>query len=77
MEFGEFIRECYLRSTPSVDLNDVTEENPVDCREHKLLLSEYEKILAEFKVEAGTELYCGCNMWMLQSGPQLVNDAPS
>ena len=32
----DFIRECYLRSTPSVDLDEVTSDNPIDCCKHKL-----------------------------------------
>ncbi len=75
MDFNNFVRECYLRSNPSVDLNDVTSENPVKCGEHKLLVSEYEKILAEFNKDNDHNVTVACNMWMLQSGPQLVRDS--
>lgn len=71
MEFGKFIRECYLRSIPSVDLNDVTSDNPINCSDHKLAVSVYEDILREFDVEGNDDLTTACNMWMLQSGPQL------
>ena len=71
--FKNFVRECYLRSVPSVDLDNVTAENPVNCSDHKLLCSEYDKILAEFVPEGNDNLIFGCNMWMVQSGPQLVN----
>ena len=75
IDFGKFIRECYLRSEPSVDLDNVSTDNPVNCSDHKLLLSEYEKILDEFGVKEDKEVLLGCNMWMLQSGPQLIDDS--
>ena len=75
-----FMRECYLRSTPSVDLDEVTSENPIDCCKHRLSQSDYEKILQEFGItnEHGETLehdrLVGCNMWMLGSGPSLYKD---
>jgi len=75
----DFIRECYLRSEPSVDLNDVTSDNPIDCCKHKLSQQEYEKILQEFGItdEQGNTIdhdrIVACNMWMLGSGPSLYN----
>lgn len=74
MNFYEFERECYLRSTPSVDLNDATPENPIDCTKHTLLLSKYEKILKEFEVEPNTGEMGYCNMWCLNCGPHIIND---
>ena len=38
-DFGGFVRECYLRSEPSVDLNNVTSDNPVNCSKHRLSIS--------------------------------------
>lgn len=70
-DFSGFVRECYLRSEPSVDLNEVTEENPVNCCEHRLAISEYERICREFDVK--DEYDAACGMWMIQSGPQLVD----
>lgn len=76
----DFMRECYLRSTPSVDLDAVTSEQPIDCCNHRLSVPEYEKILQEFGItnEQGETLdhdrLCGCNMWMLNSGPSLYKD---
>lgn len=70
MDAKGFVRECYLRSVPSVDLETTKEE--VNCREHKLLVSEYEKILEKF-CETIDEKF-QCNMWCLCSGPNLVND---
>lgn len=76
-DFGGFIRECYLRSTPSVDLDEVTSENPVNCSEHKLSTDDYHAICVNYGLEdedgntLDHERLCGCNMWMLQSGPLL------
>ena len=77
--FGEFIRECYLRSNPSVDLNNVTSDNPIDCAKHRLSVEDYNKILQEFGIEdeqgniINHDRLVGCNMWTLQSGPQLYH----
>lgn len=73
MNFQDFVRECYLRSTPSIDLNDVSADNPIDCRAHKLNTEEYNRILEDFEVKPQTDEMLACNMWMLQSGPSLVN----
>lgn len=67
---NEFARQCYLRSEPSVDLNTI--EAPIDCRDYSLKMSEYDKILKEFDVKPGTDLMGQCNMWVLCSGPKLV-----
>lgn len=67
-----FIREVYLRSTPSVDLDLLAEGEQVDCTKHTLKCSEYDKLLDEF-CENKDERFA-CNMFMLRSGPQLVND---
>ena len=81
--FGAFVRECYLRSTPSVDLDKVTNDNPVKCSDHRLSMEEYDHILTEFGVtnekgeaiDPNSNLLIGCSMWMLQSGPQLYHEA--
>lgn len=75
--FNDFVRECYLQSEPSVDINEVTEDNPIDCCKHKLRRGIYEKLMDKL-----TEALRGkhkpsvprsaCNMWCLSSGPQLV-----
>lgn len=70
MDLYAFARECYLRSVPSVDLDNVTKEKPVNCSDHKLKESEYDKILDEFNVTA--EQRTGLNMWLLMSGPSLI-----
>jgi len=71
------MRECYLRSEPSVDLDEVTSEHPIDCCAHKLSTIEYDNILREFGVidEHGEaidhERLGACNMWELGMGPSL------
>ena len=72
MNFGAFIRECYLKSTPSVDLDEVTKENPIDCCKYTLKMSDYNDILKEYCKTDNEEF--ACNIWMLQSGPQLKED---
>jgi len=75
--FDDFVRECYLQSEPSVDIDEVTEDNPIDCRKHKLPVNVAEKLTNELieamsgKHDAG-EIRTACNMWLLSSGPQLV-----
>lgn len=70
MDYKEFIRQCYLKSTPSVDLNNVTKENPIDCYKHQLKISDYNNLIEKFCKT--TEEETTCNMWTLQSGPQLI-----
>ena len=65
-----FIREVYLRSTPSVDLELVTEK--VDCTKHTIPVGVYDQLLAEY-CENDDERFAA-NMFMLRSGPQLVDD---
>lgn len=72
MNFGSFIRDCYLRSTPSVDLEALTGDERVNCSEHKLTTTEYDKILQEHGVKEDSDEMTACNLFMLQSGPQLV-----
>lgn len=63
-----FVREVYLRSTPSVDLKLVTEQ--VDCCKHTIPMSVYDQLLDEFC--ENDEDRMTANMFMLMSGPQLV-----
>ena len=63
-----FVREIYLRSTPSVDLDLVTEQ--VDCCKHTIPMSVYDQLLDEY-CETNDERM-QANMFMLMSGPQLV-----
>lgn len=63
-----FIREVYLRSTPSVDLELVTEQ--VDCCKHTIPISVYDQLRDEYC--ENDEERMSANMFMLMSGPQLV-----
>ena len=65
-----FVREVYLRSTTSVDLDLVTEK--VDCCKHTIPMSVYDQLLNEFC--ENDEERMSANMFMLMSGPQLVED---
>lgn len=73
MDFGQFVRECYLRSTPSVDLNEVKGEKVIDPCEHTLLLSVFTELVEEF-AQGNQDLRTGCYMWCLNQGPQIIND---
>lgn len=64
-----FVREVYLRSVPSVDLETVVGQ--VDCCKHTLKMSVYDEIVEEFCESEGDKV--SANMFMLMSGPQLVN----
>lgn len=63
-----FVREVYLRSTPSVDLEIV--EGQVDCTKHTIPMSVYDKLLEEFCENDDERM--SANMFMLMSGPQLI-----
>ena len=63
-----FVREVYLKATPSVDLELVTEQ--VDCCEYTIKISVYDSIIKEFCENKEEEM--SAHMWMLMSGPQLV-----
>ena len=64
------LREMYLRSTPSVDLDLVPEGEQVDCSKHTMKMSEYEKLLEEFCENKDERFHA--KMLMLNCGPQLV-----
>lgn len=65
-----FVREVYLRSTPSVDLELITEK--VDCCKHTIPMSVYDAIVKKY-CETEDERFAA-NMFMVMSGPQLVDD---
>lgn len=74
LNFKGFVREVYLRSTPSVDLDNLSAGQQVNCSNHKLQLTEYNKILKEYQVAEESDELLACNMFMLQSGPLLIDD---
>lgn len=65
-----FVREVYLRSTPSIDL-ELT-EGEVDCTKHIIPMSVYDQLLEEFCENDEERL--SANMFMLMSGPQVIED---
>lgn len=71
MEAREFMREVYLAATPSIDIEATNET--IDCRNHTIKLSDYERLLEEF-AQGDSGRTMNANMWMLNSGPKLVED---
>lgn len=65
-----FIREVYLRSEPSVDLDLVPEGEQVDCCKHTIKMSVYDQLREEYCENDQEKM--AANLFMLQSGPQLV-----
>lgn len=63
-----FVREVYLRSVPSVDLSTVV--GKVDCCRHTIKMSVYDALVDEFAET--DEDRTAANLFMLMSGPQLV-----
>ena len=63
-----FVREVYLRAIPSVDLELVTEQ--VDCCQYTIKMSVYDQLLDEYCESKDERMQA--NMFMLMSGPQLV-----
>lgn len=65
-----FVREVYLRSEPSIDLDLVPKEVEVDCNEYTIKKSVYEELLNEYCENDVERL--AANLFMKQSGPQLI-----
>lgn len=68
----EFIRQCYLKSTPSIDLNDVPKGEQIAPWDHKLDYEEYCALVEEYS-EGNAEVKGAMNIWCLNSGPSIVN----
>lgn len=71
ISFKDFVREVYLRSTPSVDLDLVPDGELVDCTEHTIPCRVWDGMLAEYCEDPDERFQC--NMFLLQSGPQLID----
>lgn len=69
---GDIVREIYLRSTPSLDLDLVPKGVEVDCDEYSISTSEYEKILAEY-CENDDER-TATHVFMLRQGPRVLEE---
>lgn len=68
MNAKEFVRECYLSSVPSIDIEATTEI--IDCTKHTLLTSVWEQILAKYAKTENEKV--SASMWCVCSGPHLV-----
>lgn len=72
----KFMVEVYRRAVPSVDLTDPhIGEGEIRPSDFRIALSEYEKILKEQKIEAGTPEFIACAFFMLNNGPLLIDDS--
>lgn len=65
-----FVREVYLRSTPSVDLDLVPEGEQVDCNKHTIKISVYDQLREEYCENKDDQVAVA--MFMLQQGPKLI-----
>lgn len=65
-----FVREVYLRSTPSVDLDLVPEGEQVDCCKHTIKMSVYDQLREEYCENKDDQVAVA--MFMLQQGPKLI-----
>lgn len=72
----DFIWNCYISSTPSVDIEKTTKI--VKCSDHTLKLDTYRQLQDDFvkamegKLRAD-EVRGGTNCWCLCSGPSIVD----
>lgn len=64
------VREIYLRSVPSVDINTLGEGEQVAPWEHKLRESDFERIKDEYCETKDDRMQIG--WWMLNSGPSII-----
>ena len=71
MDAKNFIRDCYLLSEPSIDLDKVN-CGEVDCTKHRLATSTYEMLLEKYTKTDDERL--ACNLWCLNQGPALYDD---
>ena len=75
-----FVREVFLRSNPSVDLNEVSVEHPIKPGDYAIKKSEYDAILRKYGVidENGIatdpDLNMAVGFWLLNQGPNIVKD---
>lgn len=75
--FEDFMRECYLNSTPFVDLSEVSADKPINPSDYKLKESKFEELASQL-IEALKDKYSkedvrmGVCMWALNKGPQLI-----
>lgn len=68
-DFRDFVRAVYKAATPSVDF-DAAER--IECTKHTIRVEDYEKLLDEF-AGSNVDARAGCGMWMVCSGPKLID----
>lgn len=67
---GNIVREIYLRSTPSLDISLLGEDDVFDPNDYCLTKSAYEQIIAEF-CENYDDKIC-THFFMLRKGPNII-----
>ena len=68
-----FLRECYLRSEPSVDIDAIPDGEQIKCSDYKLKLSVYDTIKQEYEI-TDKELSRQIDWYMMNKGPTWVDD---
>lgn len=66
----EFIREVYLASEPSVDIEKAEK---IKCTDHRLSSTKWEELLNEF-CGYNKDLQFQCTMWCLNQGPCIYTE---
>lgn len=82
---SEFMRQVYLHSNPSVDLNDVPSEHPINGEDYTIKQSEFDAILHQMgvtdengnAVDPNSDLLMACFMWAVNKGPVIIDDSKS
>ena len=75
-----FVREVFLRSNPSVDLDEISDEHPIRPGDYAIKDSELNTILRKYGVidendnVLNSDLYLAVCFWLLNSGPYIMND---
>lgn len=72
-EFYQFQRQVYLNAEPPIDLNDVSVDNPIAPWEHKIKMSVYNRIEAEF-TKGHPDIVMAVAFWFLNNGPSGIDD---
>lgn len=71
-DLREFVRECYLRSNPPIDLDEVPEGQQVAPWDHKLDFGVYCALVEEYS-EGDANVKGDMNLWCLNQGPTIIN----
>lgn len=55
------LKECYLNSTPAIDLDTVTANKSINPNAHIIALSKFDEILAKHKVKISDSVFAFTN----------------